>query len=487
MTSREPSVPAMTVTAPAPPRTPGPPAVPTIATDAFIGTDLRVPVADGRWRRYADLDQAATTPAFRSVRSTADRFLEWAGSAHRGTGFKSRLSTEAYEDARRIVAGFVGADDDARTVVFTRSATESLNIVAGVVDPGPDDVVAVSVLEHHANLLPWQRRCRIAWIEVDDTGRVRLDHLGEVLRRHAGRVRVVALSAASNVTGVITPIHAAAELAHAHGALISVDAAQLVAHRPLWMGAPTAADRLDFVSFSGHKMHAPYGAGVLVAPTGLLDRAAPHLIGGGAVRRVTRTSAALVEGPARHEAGSPNLVGAVAIAVAARGLQGIGWTVIHDHEARLAHRLRAGIEGIEGARLLGPSAEPADDLGGVVSLVVEGLAPDAVTSALGAEWAVGARDGAFCAHPYLDSLLGSTRGGDVVTPVDPGCGVPGAVRLSLSAASREDDVDRALDGLAAIARRDLGLRYAVAPRSGRVEPVGWEPPVRRVFDLTAVA
>jgi selenocysteine lyase/cysteine desulfurase len=451
--------------------------------DLWVGTDVRVPVADGRRLRYADLDQAATTPAFRSVRDTVDRFLDWSASVHRGAGFKSRLATDVYEQARELMGGFVGADPVLDRVVFTRSATESVNLLAGLVGLGPDDVVAVSVLEHHSHLLPWQRLARVAWIEAEADGRLGLGSLETVLRRERGRVRIVALSGASNVTGYRAPIHEAAALAHAHGARISVDAAQLVAHQAIDLRPHDDPGHLDFVSFSGHKMHAPYGAGVLVGPAEVLDRGEPLLLGGGAVRAVTRGGATLQRGIERHEAGSPNLTGAVAVAAAAVGLRELGFDRIARHEDVLIHRLVTGLATIDGVHILGdPDAAPGER-GAVVAFVVDGVTAGEVTSILSAEWAVGARDGAFCAHPYLDVL--SRRGGLPASALaDIGdCGVPGAVRLSCSAATRTEDVERALDGVAAIASGDRRLRHVLDPRTGKVEPVDWHPVVPEAVRL----
>jgi selenocysteine lyase/cysteine desulfurase len=303
-----------------------------------------------------------------------DRFLEWSASVHRGAGFKSRLSTDVYQQAREVVGSFVGADPAHDRVVFTRSATESLNIAAGLLDWGPDDRVAVSALEHHSNLLPWQRVARLAWIDVDAAGRPRLDSLEAILRRGGGRVRMVVLSAASNVTGHRPPIHEAAALAHAHGARIAVDAAQLVAHRSIAIGRGDDPSHLDIVVFSGHKMHAPYGAGVLVAPRDLLDAAEPRLIGGGAVRAVSRGGASLTRGTDRHEAGSPNVTGAVAIASAAAAIRELGFDRIARHEDALTRRLVSGLAVTPGVHLLGET-RPATDRGAVVSFVIEDVAP----------------------------------------------------------------------------------------------------------------
>ena len=234
-------------------------------------------------------------------------------------------------------------------------------------------------------------------------------------------------------------------------------------------------------------MHAPYGAGVLVGPASLLDAAEPRLIGGGAVRAVSRGGATLLRGPDRHEAGSPNVTGAVAIAAAASALRDIGFARIARHEDALVRRLVSGLSAIPGVHLLGGSSPPADDRGAVVSFVVEDVPPDEVTAVLSAEHAIGARDGAFCAHPYLDSL---TRRRELPASARAhvgDCGVPGAVRLSCSAATRPEDVERALGAVAAIAAGDRRLRYAPDPRTGAVEPVGWRPEARDAFRLPGLA
>ena len=160
-----------------------------------------------------------------------------------------------------MVAGFVGADPALDRVVFTKHTTESINLLAASMDLGPSDVVAVSVMEHHSNQLPWRRRARVNYVEVDPSGRLDLDSPESVLRAGRGFVRLVAVSAASNVTGYVNPIDDAARLAHRYGAQILVDAAQLVAHRPLDMRPHDDPAHLDFVAFSGHKIYAPYGVG----------------------------------------------------------------------------------------------------------------------------------------------------------------------------------------------------------------------------------
>ncbi len=299
-------------------------------------------------------------------------------------------------------------------------------------------------------------------------------------------MRLVALTGASNVTGYRTPIHEAAALAHAYGALVSVDAAQLVAHHAIDMLPHGAPGHLDFLSFSGHKMYAPYGAGVLVAPARILDRARPLLAGGGTVSTVSRSEHVLVADADRHEAGSPNVVGAVAMAAAISGLRALGLERIARHERPLTTGLLEGLGRIPGVRVLGDPDPAAPDRGNVVTFVIDGVAPSIVTSALSTEWAVGARDGAFCAQPYMAKLM-AQAGVRGVSEAAPGerCDAPGAVRMSVGPASQPEDIERALAGVDAIAAGRLAFRYRHDPEVGRVAPVGWVPDRSGTFQLPA--
>jgi len=178
--------------------------------DLWVGLDVEVPVVSGGRLPYVNLDNTASTPAFRVVRDRVDAFLEWYASVHRGAGFKSRVSTEAYEVSREIVRAFVGADADRDRVVFTKHTTEAINLLAAAIGPSDTDRIAVSVMEHHSNMLPWRRLGAVDYIETDADGRLRLDSLEDVLRRGNGRVRLVALTAASNVT--VKPVLPAASV-----------------------------------------------------------------------------------------------------------------------------------------------------------------------------------------------------------------------------------------------------------------------------------
>ncbi len=266
---------------------------------------------------------------------------------HRGAGYKSRRATAAYEAARATVYRFAGrapGGDD--VVVLVRNTTEAINHLAYRLRLGPDDVVATTVVEHHANLLPWARVASRRWVECGTDGTFGTDDVVRVLTD--GRPPVLlALTGASNVTGWLPPVDEICEEAHARGIPVLLDAAQLAPHRPL----PTGP---DFVAFSGHKLYAPFGAGALIAPRRTFETGDPFLAGGGAVDLVDLDEVIWTEPPEREEAGSPNVVGAVAFGTAMDELERIGWDAIRAHETALSSRLYDGLRAIDGVHVLGP-------------------------------------------------------------------------------------------------------------------------------------
>ena len=290
-----------------------------MSRDALVGIDQLVPLFDGRLVPYVNLDNAASTPAFRSVVETIDEFLPFYSGVHRGTGYKSRVSTIAFERARELVGEFVGADPDRDVVVFAKNTTEAINRLARSLAVDDDSVVLTTMLEHHSNDLPWRGRFRTVHVGVRPDGTLDVDDLDRRLAEHAGRVALLAVSGASNVTGVVQPVHQLAEKVHAAGGRILVDAAQLAPHRPIDMRPHDDPGHLDFVALSAHKMYAPYGTGALVGARCAFGPAPDHA-GGGTVHAVTTDAIAWADLPDREEAGSPNVVGAVAMAAAIRTL-----------------------------------------------------------------------------------------------------------------------------------------------------------------------
>ena len=321
--------------------------------ERIVGVDVQVPLLDGTHRQYVNLDNAASTPALKPVFDKVNEFMAWYSSVHRGTGFKSQIATEAYDLAHDIVGCFVGANLETNTVIFGKNTTEAINKLARRFPLERDDVVLCSLMEHHSNDLPWRLQARLVHIDVHDDGSMDEDHFDRLLDQYAGKVKLVAISGASNVTGNINPIHRLAEKAHAAGAKILVDAAQLAPHRAIDVRPDSAPDHLDFVAISAHKMYAPYGTGALIGPTSIFSQGTPDVVGGGTVDIVTVDDVHWGGPPDRDEAGSPNVVGAVAMAQAILSLEEIGMDALARHEAELtAHALRR-LQEIDGVEVYG--------------------------------------------------------------------------------------------------------------------------------------
>ncbi|SFL86498.1 aminotransferase class V-fold PLP-dependent enzyme [Geodermatophilus ruber] len=425
-----------------------------------VGADTEVPLVPSGRARYVNLDTAASTPALVAVAERVAEALPLYASVHRGAGYLSQVSTALYESARDTVAGFVGARAD-DVCVLTRNTTDALNLLAGCVPPGRR--VLVLDCEHHADLLPWQRRGATV-LPTRATVTATLRDLGAELARD--RYALVAVTGASNVTGEALPLADVVALAHAAGARVAVDGAQLVPHRRFSLAATGA----DYVALSGHKLYAPYGVGALVGRRDWLDAAPPYLAGGGAVHDVTVEATTWATAPHRHEGGSPNVLGAVALAAACAALSGLPEGALEAHEAQLRARLEEGLDALPGVRRLRiwpDSTAPT----GVVGFTVEGADPGLVAACLSAEHGIGVRDGRFCAHPLLARL-----------------GVPqGALRASVGVATTSADVDRLLDGLAAFLCSGPAVPYAV--RDGRWQPVDDPRPLAGLggADLDSVA
>ncbi|WP_084269806.1 aminotransferase class V-fold PLP-dependent enzyme [Patulibacter minatonensis] len=417
-----------------------------------VGGDLRVPLLDGSTVRFANLDYAATAPALQTVADRVAKVLPFSGSVHRGAGLPSQVSSALYEAARRRVGQALGARPEDH-VVFTRNTTEATNLLASCV-PATGDVVTLD-LEHHANLLPWHRAgTGHRYVEHADTIDATFDRLEAELRRRP--VALLALTGASNVTGELLPVERAADLAHAHGARLFVDAAQLAPHRAIALRDLGA----DYLALSGHKLYAPYGSGVLVGRADWLDAGEPYLAGGGAVREVTTSSVEWASGPARHEAGTPNLVGAAAIAAAFEALGALEDDARESHEEALRRRVLDGIAGIDGVEALRIWEGDGEAIG-VVAFAVEGYAPGHVGAYLSAEHGIGVRDGRFCAHPLL-ARFGRPEG---------------ALRASFGVGSRTEDADRLVEALRRLV--DEGPRHFYCETAG-----GWVPE-RDTRDLAA--
>ncbi|MGA7913386.1 MAG: aminotransferase class V-fold PLP-dependent enzyme [Candidatus Dormiibacterota bacterium] len=444
----------------------------------FAGVELPVPVLGGGTVTGINFDNAASTPPLKRVRDAVNGFSDVYSSVHRGTGYKSRLSTEAYEQARELVSRFLGVDARAQVVIFVKGTTDALNRIAAEQARLDGRQVLVTEMEHHADLLPWRHRSGHLMVGLSEDGHIDLDAIEHALRTTDGKIGLVAVCGASNVTGFVTPVHEVAELAHRHGARISVDAAQLAPHHRVDVRPAGDPGHLDFVSLSGHKMYAPYGAGVLVAPRDFFA-GAPEVMGGGAISIVTWDDTVWADLPDREEAGSPNVIGAVALGVAIETLLELGFDEMLSYETALGGRLVSALSSIPGVSILGGLESPrgAGRLS-LASFVVEGMHHGLVAAALSHEWGIAVRHGCFCANPYVFHLLHMNKGAvdDVEAEVNAGHrkALPGAVRASLAPYNTEAEIERFAEAMTRVARGRLRATYEQAA-DGTFAPAGGWP------------
>ncbi len=433
---------------------PGSPADPL---SQLVGTGQLVPCLDGVDRPAVELDQAASTQSLPEAAARVAEFLPWYSSVHRGAGYRSRRATAAYEDARRSVLRFAGRNPDGGDVaILCRNTTEAINHLAYRLRLDPGDVVVTTVVEHHANLLPWGRVAQRRYVECTTEGTFTVEDVEAAL--DAGpKPKLLAVTGASNVTGWLPPLDAIIDRAHQRGIPVSVDAAQLAPHRPL----PVSA---DYLAFSGHKLYAPFGSGALIGPRSTFETGDPFLAGGGAVDLVGLDEVVWTAPPDREEAGSPNVIGAVALHAAIDGLEAIGWERIAAHEQALVGRLRKGLGDIDGVRLLGPAADSGVDTLPVAAFTIDGVHHARVAARLSAEYGIAVRHGCFCAHPYVVRLLGLDDAAVDAYRTEVLRGdhrnVPGAVRASAGLGTSGGEIDSLLAAVADLA-------------GGRPEPVAY--------------
>lgn len=375
------------------------------------------------------LDSGATSQKPRQVIDALAQFYTTINAnIHRGVYELSEAATLAYDEARAKVAAFIHAADP-RECIFVRNTTEGINLVAyswARANLQPGDVVVLSVMEHHSNIVPWQilaqeRGIILRYLDIDDTGRLRLEQLDTWLER--GNVKLVSLTHVSNVLGTITPVTTVVHKAHQAGALVLIDGAQAAPHLPIDVQAMDC----DFYVFSGHKMLGPMGIGVLYAKRAILETMPPFLGGGDMIRTVTLEGSTWADPPAKFEAGTPSVADAVALGAAIDYLQHVGMTAIQQHERALLDYALARLDEIPGITLYGPRG---DDRSGVVSFTLGTVHPHDIASILDVEVGVAIRAGHHCTQPLMHRL-----------------GVVATARASFYLYNTVEDIDRLVEGL----------------------------------------
>lgn len=458
----------------------------------FTGSDIEVPVLNGTRRRYINFDNAASTPPLKAVQEAINNFMNFYSSVHRGTGFKSQLSTHFYEVARQTILDFVGADPREHTCIFGKNTTEAINKLARRFPFTPDrDVVMTTGMEHHSNDLPWRMQTKTVHVGLTGDGCLNEDDFDNKLDQYAERLALVTITGASNVTGYLNPIYRLAEKTHAVGAQIAVDCAQLAPHRKIDMGTLEDASHLDYIAISAHKMYAPLGTGALVGRRDTFETGDPDLTGGGTVEIVTLDDVVWADPPDRDEAGSPNTIGAIALASAIKALESVGMDRIADHEAELTAYCLSQLLKVPGIEIFGdPNPDAAQKRLGVIPLRLKNQSHFLTAAILGYEYGIGVRSGCFCAHPYILHLLGVTPqeahsvrekmvNGDKTE-------MPGLVRASFGLYNSKEEVDELIAALNDIVQGHFQGDYTQDIASGEYHPQRWSPDFNHYFSLNTL-
>lgn len=402
-----------------------------------LAAGLTCRLADGRVVEHANLDHGASAPALAAVEQAVDSATRTYASVHRGKGHASQISSHYYEAAREEVARFVGARRD-DIVVFTRHTTDSMNLLASVLPAGT--TVFAFESDHHATFLPWPAETTVR-LPIPHSVEAAEASLTAALEAHPAEHRLVVLTGASNVTGELWPLERLTPIARRHGARVVIDAAQLAPHRALDLRRLGA----DWIAFSGHKLYAPYGAGVLAGRRDWLDAGQPYLYGGGASAAATTSGVRWQVGPARHEGGSPNVLGAVALAAACATFRR-NRAAIEAHEEAVFEGLRKELSDIAGVRTYSIFGEGHARVP-VVTFTIDGIEADLVATILSAEHGIGVRDGKFCAHLLVDELLEHADGQST------------AVRVSVGLGNRREHVERLIAAVRDLATNGPRRRY----------------------------
>lgn len=389
---------------------------------ASIRNDFPILQRDVYGKPLVYLDNAATTQKPRCVvEKITEEYYSVNANIHRGVHFLSQQATEAHEAARETVRAFLNARSSAE-ILFTRGTTEAINLVASSFSRAfvkPGDEVIVSVMEHHANIIPWQLNgLNIKVIPFNECGELDLEAFS---RLFSDRTKLVAVTQMSNVLGVINPVEEVVRIAHQHEIPVLIDGAQAVAHQPIDVQALDA----DFYAFSGHKVYGPTGIGILYGKAEWLDRLPPYQGGGEMIQNVTFEHTTFNELPYKFEAGTPDYIGSTALAEALRYIQTIGLTEIAAHEHELLRYATERLDEIEGMRIFGRT----EHKNSVVSFLVGNIHHYDMGMLLD-RLGIAVRTGHHCAQPLMHAL-----------------GIEGTVRASFALYNTKEEVDVLVEGI----------------------------------------
>lgn len=421
--------------------------------DLVVGVNTKVPLKNGREVTAINFDNAASTPPFVSVLEEIRNFSPWYSSIHRGTGYKSQICSDFYDQSRQLITEFLQVDPQESTVIYVKNATEGINKLSyRLLEDFQGGVVLSTFMEHHSNDLPWRNKYRVDYVRVDDQGQLLLEDLEQKLRKYQGKVKLVTVTGASNVTGNTNPVHKIAGLAHKYGAQILVDGAQLIPHAPLNMKPSNDPEHLDFLVFSAHKMYAPFGIGVLVGPKKVFSQGVPEFVGGGTIKMVSHNDVNWADAPERDEAGTPNVLGVLALTTAIKTLQQLDLEKINRYEQSLVRYALGKLRRIKDIKIYGNSLD-AQNRVGIISFNLEGIDHRTMANILAQEAGIAVRNGCFCAQPYVQRLLKISPKEIKRHLENPSLPHPGMVRLSFGLYNTHSEIDMLIQTLEKVAHK----------------------------------
>ncbi|AET68815.1 selenocysteine lyase [Desulfosporosinus orientis DSM 765] len=424
----------------------------------IIGADTKIPLYKGQYTTAINFDNAASTPPFVSVMEEINSFAAMYSSIHRGTGYKSQFSSKIFEEARSIVLKFVNADPTRDTVIFVKNTTEAINKLSyRLWDGNKKSVVLSTWMEHHSNDLPWRNKFQVDYVQTKPSGKLDLEDLENRLARHQGNVKLVTVTGASNVTGYVNPIHKIAELAHRYNAKILVDGAQLVPHHSINMNPKNPLQRIDYLAFSAHKMYAPFGTGVLIGPYETFEKGVSESVGGGTAETVTHDWVVWEKTPHNEEAGTPNLMGVIALVAAIKTLTSLEMKNIHDYENQLTNYAYSKLKSIPGITLYSHTS-PAELRIAVIPFNIKGVHHEQVGALLSNHAGIAVRTGCFCTQPYIQKLLSITSRQMEFYRKRKNVPRPGVVRLSFGLYNDFSEIDVLAQHLERIAKNPTSYR-----------------------------
>jgi selenocysteine lyase/cysteine desulfurase len=434
------------------------------ALPAVAGSGWRAVLADGSPAQVVQLNNAATTPPFVATLDAVAGFLGRYGALHRGAGPRARATCDAVADAIAAIREFIGCPRD-NELLFTSNTSTAINLLARLLDLAADEVVLTSLVEHTSNNLPWRYNSAadVGYVLADDTGALDYSDLARQLSKHKGNVRLLAVTGASNLTGFVADLPRLADLAHRADALLFVDAAQLAPHRPIDM----AADGVDALAFSAHKLYAPFGIGVLSLPARLTDRR-PVDPGGGSIDMLDSNGLVWAPPDQRHQVGTWNGTGVVAAGASCRAILACGWPRLLDHERELVEYTAARLATVRELTLfVPPERYRADGRIGTFPFSLAGMHHALVAAILEYEYGIEVRAGTICNHRLVRRWFGISdkAQADIARRISAGDRLAsyGVVRVSLGLHNTVDDVDAVVEALDRIATSGPTLAYRRVP------------------------